>query len=318
MKWSFVALLRTTALAFVPAELPPPCLFSGTFHSVKSRSTLPGEGISILKSSGSACHWLRDAQSRFPCASNMRMSSTPRPIDDGSRVTSQADLSAVLQCYSDASLLCAKIDSAMKALEQSPESALLGETKNILPRMQGFLGQFLNLQQEMKDLEKDSALNYERWQTATRERLQLEGKLTSRGILEYFLREFHRSLRRPGLKFKSEKAKRIFTNAVPTYFNASATCQCIGLFSTYVDGPPTKELKWFLDAFDAVKEQYPNSPLAMKTAAEFFGEMYGTLSRMIHDHEWKGQKVNFLILFSTSRASCKHSRTGCFHVAVFH
>ncbi len=85
-----------------------------------------------------------------------------------------------------------------------------------------------------------------------------------------------------------------------------------------MDGPPSREQKWFLDAFDAVKKQYPDSPLAEKTAADFFGEMYSALSRMIQDHEWKGRKVNFLMLFSSSRASCKHMRMGCLHVAVFH
>jgi hypothetical protein len=194
------------------------------------------------------------------------MLSTPSPIDEGSRRgTSQADFSALLKCYSEATLLCTKIESTVGALEQSPVSALLGETKSILPRLQGFLDQFLNVQQSMeaelkskeaelkskeaelklkeaelklkelekkdlekevalKDLEMEAALNYERWQAATRERLRLEGKLTSRGILEYFLQEYYKSLKRPGLKFKSGNAKRIFTDAVPTYFNVLPVC----------------------------------------------------------------------------------------------
>jgi hypothetical protein len=289
MKRFFVAVCRTTAYAYVRAKLPQPCSFSGAFHSVKS--TFPGrmrkvpvpgmmepEGMPILKMSCSACHWLRDAQSRFPCASKVRMLSTQSPIDEGSRGTSRADFPALLQCFSEASLICGKIESTMGALEHSPVSALLGDTKSILRRLQDFLGQSLNVQQSMeaelkskeaelklelksmgtelkskeaelkskeaelrskeaelrskeaalnlkelekKDLEKEAALLNVQWQTATRERLRLEGKLTSRGVLEYFLQEYHSSLKRPDLKFKSEEAKRIFTAAVPTYFNVS-------------------------------------------------------------------------------------------------
>jgi hypothetical protein len=117
--------------------------------------------------------------------------------------------------------------------------------------------------------EKDVAVLEERLSYANQETLRSKGLLTSRGVLEFALRQVHHE-----------------RNAHQRFVARSA---CDTLDKT----PPREKTEaWKLkECFETICKQYPRSRLARMSLGKAYAEVFSVLSQDIHGYPWSGGSV---------------------------
>lgn len=140
-----------------------------------------------------------------------------------------------------------------------------------------------------KELEKDIVRLETHLAYARKETLRSKGLLTSRGVIEFALRQVHHE-RHAGKKFF-----------------AQAACDDLD-----VTPPSPKTEAWKLHAcFKEICLQYPGSSLAKKPVGKAYAELFSVLSHEIHGYPWSGESVRLCVCGQEAcvgNSLCPHSR----------
>ena len=117
--------------------------------------------------------------------------------------------------------------------------------------------------------EKDVAVLEERLAYANQEALRSKGLLTSRGVLEFALKQVHHE--------RNGNRK----------FIARSTCEDLD------ESPPLEKTEaWKMkECFEMMCKQYPGSILARMSLGKAYAEVYSALSYDIHGYPWSGESV---------------------------
>ena len=118
-------------------------------------------------------------------------------------------------------------------------------------------------------MEKDIAVLEERLAYANQEALRSKGFLTSRGVLEFALKQVHHE--------RNGNRK----------FIARSTCEDLD------ESPPLEKTEaWKMkECFEMMCKQYPGSILARMSLGKAYAEVYSALSYDIHGYPWSGESV---------------------------
>jgi len=118
-------------------------------------------------------------------------------------------------------------------------------------------------------MEKDIAVLEERLAYANQEALRSKGLLTSRGVLEFALKQVHHE--------RNGNRK----------FIARSTCEDLD------ESPPLEKTEaWKMkECFEMMCKQYPGSILARMSLGKAYAEVYSALSYDIHGYPWSGESV---------------------------